>query len=88
MTSHTRSKFERGRLRQGVDRNQGPAVKAGLWDRPALQQSAAMRDSPVRQFNQRLRVAALGCAEDFASERYNKCCRSMSYAYDYHMLYP
>jgi hypothetical protein len=62
MTSHTRSKFERGRLRQGVDRNQGPTVKAGLWQRPALQPSAAMRDSPVRQLNRHLCVAALGCA--------------------------
>jgi hypothetical protein len=59
MTSHTRSKFERGRLRQGVDRNQTPLVMSELWERPALQQSAAMRDSPVRQLNQHLRVAAL-----------------------------
>jgi hypothetical protein len=62
MTSPRRSKFERGRLRRGLDRNQAPAEKAALWERPALQPSATMRGSPVRQLNEHLRVAAFGCA--------------------------
>jgi hypothetical protein len=46
-----------------------------------------MRISPVCDFDEYVGVAALGRAPDFASQRYNKCCRSMSYVYDYHILY-
>lgn len=37
-----------------------------------------MQMSAIREFDEHIGVAALGCAEGFASERYNKCCRSMS----------
>ena len=42
----------------------------------------------VREFREYVRMAALGRTPNFASERYNKCCHSMSYVYDYHILCP
>jgi hypothetical protein len=45
--------------------------------RPAYN-TIVMRISTVREFDEHVSVAVLRCTPDSASERYNKCCRSIS----------